>query len=256
MKPVEESVVAAMDGADAALYPYLPYILQDLWEFGANPLVIINLVKKQFGKFDQLRVLDLGCGKGAVSIQLTKALGCTCHGIDAVPEFISYARHKAEEYKVTSLCSFETGDIRLKINQLKNYDVIVLGAIGPVFGDYYETLTSLSECISEHGIFIIDDGYIEDTSPFSHPGIFKKSTIFQQIKKAGMELVLIETFKKELIAKSDKYIFKKIEKRCLELAEKYPGKKNLFLDYIQKQQIENDVLENKIIPAVLLVKGK
>lgn len=34
-KTIEESVVQAMDGTDAELFPFLPYILQDLWEIGA-----------------------------------------------------------------------------------------------------------------------------------------------------------------------------------------------------------------------------
>ncbi len=46
MKTVEESVVTAMDGSDKELYPFLPYILQDAWELGADPDTIIGLVRK------------------------------------------------------------------------------------------------------------------------------------------------------------------------------------------------------------------
>ncbi len=45
MKTIEESVVIAMDGAESNLFPYLPYILRDLWEIGSSPEVIIELIQ-------------------------------------------------------------------------------------------------------------------------------------------------------------------------------------------------------------------
>lgn len=70
MKTLEESVVTAMDGSDSELFSYLPYILQDIWEIGTSPEVIIDLVQKHTKKYSNLKVLDLGCGKGAVLIKL------------------------------------------------------------------------------------------------------------------------------------------------------------------------------------------
>ena len=256
MKTLEESVVIAMDGSDKELFPFLPYILQDLWEIGADPDAIIKLIRKHFDHFAALKVLDLGCGKGAVSVKVSQKLGCTCYGIDAIPEFIVFAQQKATEFKVNHRCTFETGDIREKVKDLSGYDIVILGAIGPVFGDYFTTLTTLTKCINENGIFIIDDGYIEDKSDFSHPLMVKKSTIIQQIEKAGMQLVENDVMDREDIKDSDDFIFNNLKKRCYELIEKYPDKQSLFLDYIKKQEIENDVLENKVIGTTMVIKKK
>lgn len=256
MKTIEESVVTAMDGSDKELFQYLPYILQDLWEIGADPDAIIRMISKHFNNYVDLKVLDLGCGKGAVSVKLSKALGCSCYGIDAISEFIEFAQQKANEYKVKHLCRFETGDIREKVKDLSGYDIIILGAIGPVFGDYFTTLKTLSKCISKNGIFIIDDGYIDDNSNFSHPLMFKKKTLMQQIAKAGMELIENDIMERDDIKDSDDNIFDKLKKRCYELIDKYPDKQNLFLDYIKKQEVENDVLENKVIGTTMMIKIK
>lgn len=256
MKTLEESVVIAMDGSDKELFPFLPYILQDLWEIGADPDAIIKLIRKHFDHFAALKVLDFGCGKGAVSVKLAQKLGCTCYGIDAISEFIAFAQQKATEFKVNHLCRFETADIREKVKDLSGYDIVILGAIGPVFGDYFTTLSTLSKCINENGIFIIDDGYIDDKSDFIHPLMFKKSTIIQQIEKAGMQLVENEIMAREDIKDSDDFIFDNLKKRCFELIDKYPEKQNLFLDYIKKQEIENDVLENKVIGTTMVIKKK
>lgn len=256
MKTIEESVVTAMDGSDKELFPYLPYILQDLWEIGADPEAIIRLISKHASSHADLHVLDLGCGKGAVSVKVSKSLGCKCHGIDAIPEFIEYARQKADEFQVAHLCRFETGDIRARVIDLSGYDIIILGAIGPVFGDYYSTLTTLSKCMNENGIFIIDDGYIENDSDYRHPLILKQATLLQQIDNAGMQLIDDDTIQQADIKDSDNQIFENLKKRCDELIEKYPDKQKLFLDYIKKQEEENDVLENKAICSTMIIKRK
>ena len=254
MKTIEESVVDALDGSDKDLFPFLPYLLQDLWEIGSDPDAIIKLIRKHCNNIAQLKVIDLGCGKGAVSVKVTKELGCTCYGIDAIPEFIEFAKQKTAEFKVNHLCKFETGDIREKVKELSGYDVIILGAIGPVFGDYFSTLSTLGKCLNERDIFIIDDGYINDNSDFDHPLMIKKANILQQIEKAGMYLVEDDVMDRDKIKDSNDSIFVHLKKRCFELIEKFPDKQALFLDYINRQEIENDVLENNVIGTTMVIK--
>jgi len=254
MKPIEECVVMAMDGSDKELFPYLPYILQDIWEIGTDPATVIDIVRANFRDYADLKILDLGCGKGAVSVKVAAAMGCSCHGIDAVPEFIAYANEKAAEYKVAHLCTFETGDIRTRIHDLGRYDVIVLGAIGPVFGDYHATLTKLSGCLNDQGIFIIDDCYIEDDSDFSHPLMVKKSTMMQHICQAGMELVEDHLFDRERINESEDFIHHHLKTRCEELIQKHPEKADLFRNYVKKQEAEIDVLLNKVVAITMVIR--
>ena len=251
---IEECVVTAMDGTDKELFPFLPYILQDTWKIGADPEIIINLIQKHMSDISNLNVLDLGCGKGAVSVQLASKLKCRCHGIDAIPEFIDEANNKAKEYSVNHLCKFEIGDIRIKIKTLPMYDVIILGAVGPVLGNYFSTLTALSNNLNPDGIIIIDDGYIEDSSSFTHPLVLKQNEVLGQIHAAGMKLVDETIIPKDKVKNSDDSIHVHLEKRCLELIEMHPNKKNLFQSYILKQEEEKYVLENKIICSTLVIK--
>lgn len=254
MKSLEKSVVTAMDGSDSELFPYLPYILQDTWEIGASPDVIIGIVQKHTKKYSNLKVLDLGCGKGAVSIKLSEKLKCSCHGIDAIKEFIDEANTKAKEYKVDSLCKFEINDIRIKAEKLFNFNVIILGAIGPVFGNYYSTLTILSKCLNKNGIIIIDDGYIEDNRNYTHPLMQKKGIILQQIKESGMQFIDEVIIKEDEIKNSDDYILENLKIRCNELIVKHPDKRSLFENYIKKQEEENEVLETKVVCSTMVIR--
>lgn len=255
MKSLEESVIISMDGTDKYIFPYLPYILQDFWEIGASPTDMIRLIEKHCTDYENLKILDLGCGKGAVSIKIAERFGCECFGFDAIKEFIEEAGEKASEYNVESLCNFEQADIREKINELPVFDVIILGAIGPIFGDYYQTLTSLKKCLKPDGLILIDDAYIEDSSSFVHPTLLKRSELLKQISDAGMKIIeelLVNDAEK--IKEEHGQEFDNIVLRCNELIHTYPEQKSLFEDYIRNQNEEYDVLDNKIIGITMAIK--
>ena len=71
------------------------------------------------------KILDLGCGKGAVLINLVKNFGCQGHGIDALPDFIEEAKEYAKKNKVEQKCTFETGDIRRMVDHHQDYDLVI-----------------------------------------------------------------------------------------------------------------------------------
>ena len=255
MKTVEESIAMAMDySQDVAIVPFLPYILQDFWELGTPPEIVINLIQKHCKNYFNLNVLDLGCGKGAVSVKLAATLKCNCYGIDGIPEFIDVSKEKANEYDVDALCQFEVGDIRGKIEELDKFDVIILGAIGQVFGNYYTTLTILSKHLNTDGIIIINDAYIEDSSTFQHPAILPKKELLKQIKQTGMELI-DESIDKYSESADPSKEMENIAIRCKELKTRYPEKASLFENYIQTQVNEYDILENKVDSSIMVVKN-
>ena len=254
MKSIEESVVTALDGSDLHLFPFLPYILQDVWEIGSSPKIILDLLRKHIRPDERLNILDLGCGKGAVSITLAHELRCKCLGIDAMKEFIEEAKKRATDYNVSSLCTFETGDIRIRIHELSGFDVIILGSIGPVFGNFSETLSTILGGLNRCGIVVFDEVYIEDTSMYTHPQLEKKGALMRHISNAQMELLDEYIVAHEQIQASNQFIFERIEKRCHELIRNHPDKKELFQNYIRQQKVENDVLEREVICSTMLLR--
>jgi len=261
MKTLEESIAAAMDSPeDVGLVPYLPYILQDFWAIGTPPETVIDLVKKHCIVETQcvasLRnapsVLDLGCGKGAVSVKLAATLKCNCYGIDGIPEFIEIAKAKAQEFGVDTLCRFEVGDIRdvETWRTASQFDVIILGAIGQVFGDYYATLSTLSEHLTPNGTVIINDAYADDTIEFKHPLVLHHRELLRQTQQAGMELIDECTDAPTNYAEE----YESLQKRCKELMAKYPEKASHFENYAHSQIDEYDALVNKLICSVMVFK--
>jgi len=254
MKTIEESIAAAMDvKQDIAIIPFLPYIFQDFWELGTPPELVIELIRRNCNDYSNLQVLDLGCGKGAVSVKTAKALRCHCYGIDAIPKFIDTANEKAKEYDVEELCRFEVGDIRVKIEEMDKFDIIILGATGPIFGDYYTALTAIGKHLSDKGIVIIEEAYINDKSSYQHPPYLLRKDLLKQFGDAGMELIDETQCDYSGIADMNNEM-ENISKRCNELKIKYPEMSSLFENYIQNQATENDALENALSGATMVLK--
>jgi len=254
MDTVKKSIVKSLDGLEFGLFPYLSYLLQDLWEIGASPETIIDLIIKHGPLKKESKVLDLGCGKGAVLIKLVKAFGCQGHGIDALPEFIEEAKIYANKNKVSEKCDFEIGDIRRLIDQFKGFDLVILGSIGPVFGDIEATLSKVQSCIKDDGFIVLDDGYLSDSSKLKSPIYFNEAETLRQIESAKMQIVDQIVLGAVEIKKSNNKIYNQIRKRSVELMKKYPEDQSIFEDYLKSQEEENDLLENHITCVTWLLK--
>jgi ubiquinone/menaquinone biosynthesis C-methylase UbiE len=258
----EEKLAQSLTGnSTTEIIPYLPYLLQDLWELGAIPGDIIQLIAFHKINTKDLKVLDLGCGKGAVSIELAKAFGFTVKGIDLLPEFIEYARQKAEEMKVSSLCEFVTGDMNLAVETEKNYDMVILGSVGSVLGGPLETLLRLKKVIKpEGGYIILDDAYIREpeNDPVLKSGgdYYSYAHWLEAFDQAGLLLIEEKTADEAELAQINESNNLAIIKRARELKTKYPDKAQLFDDYIKDQQDECDDLTENITSATWVLQCK
>lgn len=253
MKSLEESIANSLDCEHLEILPFLPYILQDFEELGTASETIIELIKKHKKNHSQLKVLDLGCGKGAVSIKISLELNCNCFGIDAVKEFITEAKNKAKQYNIDHICKFEVNDIRESILTLPKFDIIILGSIGPVFGNYSSTLSRVSKCLNDNGILLIDDGYINEKTHNSNSLYERRIDIINYSEELEIPLIdeLVLSEKEEIHNQYDKE-YENIVKRCNELVIKYPSKSNLFIDYCRKQKDEYNNLKNNFICSTMV----
>jgi len=252
MKSLEESVAWSLDGTDAGILRFLPYLLQDLREIGSDPETMARLIKGHIVK-KNLKALDLGCGKGAVSVKLAVETGCAVTGIDALPEFISEAEAWARQCNVSDRCSFETGDIRIRISELSGFDVAILGAIGPVFGNLEVTLRTVKRALKDPGYVLLDDGYIEDDLETDYNRALRKREFYRQIDAAGFTVVHEEIFGRDILTGSDEAIFSSIKKRAAELSAQYPEQADQFQNYVENQAYENTILETVITTGTWLL---
>ena len=251
MDRVEDKLAKSLTAESTDLIPYIPYLLQDLWELGSSPRDMLDLILKHVPVTKETRILDLACGKGAVIVFLARELGCRVKGIDILPEFIEFAAGKAKEWGVEDLCEFTIGDINQSVRRERDYDIAILGAVGDVLGDPEETITLLKKTVKTGGYILIDDGYGQDETNSKYHTREKWLEIFQ---KTGVRLIEEKAISDDDLADITDEQQRYIVQRANELKERLPEKGTLFEGYIQSQQAEWDELENEIIGVTLLLQ--
>ena len=261
IKEIEEKLACSLSAETTELLPFLPYLLQDFWELGSDPEVMCGLIQKHVDLSPETRVLDLACGKGAISVKIAERLQAKVKGIDILPEFIEYAVRKASEYNATDLCEFIIGDINEAIDHEKDYDIVIFGAAGIVLGNPAEMLRKLKSVIKPGGYILIDEGYLpdnvkqSDVKCNSYELLTEKqwATLFREA-----ELELVDTVFDEnnnTPASGDRETgMGFITARADELIEMHPDKKAIFEGYVLNQQNEYDDIDNTLICATWILK--
>jgi ubiquinone/menaquinone biosynthesis C-methylase UbiE len=256
VKSTKKSVIDSLDGSSIDLYPFIAYLFQDLKELGTSAVDVVHILKRNgFQKGEDVRVVDLGCGKGAVSLAIAKEFGFRVLGIDALPQFIEDAKIDARQEKIDHLCSFTVGDIRKVLQTYHQFDLAILGAVGYIFGDLEKTIQRIKTCIKDDGAILMDDAYVEEDSDFTSKHYLKRSAYERILKRCKMRIADEAVFEKEHMIASNAFIFSQIERRAKELAIQYPERKELLDDYIKRQSIENEILQEKVKCAIVYLKG-
>lgn len=250
----QESLSA--DGMDE-IEPFLPHLLQDLWALGGCPETAIDLLDSA-GVAPQPddRVVDLGCGKGAMLIQLAKRFGCRGYGVDLMTEFIDDARKLAREHGVAARVEFNTGDMRDAARPASQHGWIVYGHDAPIFGDLGETLHALRHALRPGGHLVLD---VTCRKPGAAGEESNELPLLAQLPnlfaRSGYSELGRRVFPVEEVRASNKANTSAIEKRATELKLKHPDRAQVFDDYVQNQRDESAMLENDCESLYLLLRA-
>lgn len=246
----KEKLARSLTAETTELLPYLPYLLRDFWSLGSDPRIIACLAEKH-GPYS--KILDLGCGKGAVSVELASRLKIPVKGIDIIPEFIRFATQKAKEHGVEDLCRFVTEDINLSVEKERDYDCVVFASVGNVLGNTAETLYRLKQTIKPGGYLIIDDAYLPEGQDIKYEyDYLTKSQWLTLFKDLGLKIA--EAFQHTETNLNEEKEMAYITARAEELMEKYPDKKTLFEGYIRSQQNEYDDLNESLVCVIWVLR--
>ncbi|MCL1986679.1 MAG: class I SAM-dependent methyltransferase [Firmicutes bacterium] len=257
-KKVKNRLASSLTAENSEILPFLPFLLQDFWELGSEPHIIIDLIKKHTNLNENARILDLGCGKGAVSIQIAEKLQITVRGIDLMPSFIAFAQEKAKQLNVSNLCNFSISDINNFGN--KQHDCVILGAVGAICGTYPKTFRKLTTLTKKGGYIIIDDAYIETESTKTAYNSYVPYLTQQQwnnlLQKFNLKIIAIDYNENPQNNKNldSTAGIAALSKRANQLSKAYPDKSELFENYLISQKNEYDDIDNNIICATWLLQ--
>jgi hypothetical protein len=136
-----------------------------------------------------------------------------------------------------------------------------LGAIGRVFGDYYETLSALKNYVSPTGRILVDDAWVRDENE-THEGIFQKEEILRQASRAGFHLeegyiLDFAAFPAPAgssptgLSTEHELQMQNIRRRCEERMRLCPADKDIIAEYCANQEREYYALETSLVPVIL-----
>ena len=106
----EKEMVAYALEIDEALLPFIPQRLVDFDELGIDAEIITETLA-DLHLPSSVTILDLGCGKDAVAVEIAEELAVQVLGIDLFEAFIPLCEEQAKDAGVARLCSFQHGNI-------------------------------------------------------------------------------------------------------------------------------------------------
>lgn len=253
--PVENGELAAYFGVAPEIMPFVPELLQDLWELGSDPDLIVQWLGEQ-GLAERARILDLGCGKGAVAIAVAQALGCRVDGVDAMPAFVDIARRQAVKLGVHDLCTFGVGDLRDTVRRARHYNAVLLLSVG-VLGSPAEIVGDCRRCVPPGGLMIIDDAYLRQDAAVDFPGYQQLATrdeTLRQLTSHGDHVIHEHTVPVEAVRAQNRKYTRWIERRAEQLAVRHPEHADAFVAYVAKERQECEILETAVACVIWMLR--
>lgn len=249
--PQRKAFQNSLDLTSDDLENHIPDLLSGLWELGSMPEYIIEPIdRNDLGTGN--KIIDLGCGKGAVLIKLAEKSDIKGIGIDIIPAFIEEAVKYAREYGVSDRIEFKAADIIETIKTTHKHDLVIYGYDSEILGGLGDTLRRLSTCIKRDGFMLLEFMFAER----SIEGIISCDEMKATIERAGYHILDRIDWNREAIKLTNSRNTAIIEKNVKRLLLQYPGKKELFKNYLKNQIDECLELENDYTCTTLLLRQK
>lgn len=144
------------------LVPYIPQLLADMWSLSVPPETVLELLRDEECTRDISKIMDIGCGKGAISISLARQFGYQVYGLDIYAPFVDEARTRAQEFGVDEICRFENENIKKVIHIPADYDMVLLIWVGGVLGSIADSIGQIRHLIRSGGYMLIGEGCFKD----------------------------------------------------------------------------------------------
>lgn len=253
----QNQLLAEALDVEPRVVPYIPELLADIQVMGSWPTVIVELLRPLKFREKSARILDLGCGKGAVAISMARDLGYSVKGIDLFPPFIVAAKDMARKYGVANLCRFEVGDVRAAVTHCRDYDVVVFAAIGGLFSDFSHCIARLRQTVCEGGYIVIDDGFLSHVTRLYKPGYEyyrSHAETVRQLVMHGDTLIEERVIPLEELRACNQKNTDLIRNRAATLAQRHPQHASDFASYVEWEESESEILETETTPAVWLLQ--
>lgn len=233
-------------GVHPALLPYMEWLLRDFHALGGAPEVVLDFLAGS-GIGPRSRVLDLGAGKGAISLAVAQEFKAHVLGLDLYAPFVEHARDAARDSGLEQLCEFRLADIRT-FTPPEPFDAVLCISVGNALGNLQETVAAMRAMTRPGGLMLLDDGYRLDKE-ILYPGYEQLAALdeaLRQITAHGDTVLREYRFTQAFVIEQNRRYQLRIENRAREIAAEHPELARILEDYVEEQRRECRILENKV----------
>lgn len=231
---------------DPALLPYLGRLLEGVDVLGTPPAWVTEILRAG-GLAQGARVLDLGCGKGAVTLEVAASFGARVVGVDGLADFIDAARAKAAELGLADRCRFEVGDLREWPADPDAFDAVLFTGIGDLLWGYEETIARLRRHVRPGGLVVFEDSYRVDGG---------RDEIVRALTSHGDELLAERALADDELEQLNAETNARIAANAARLERDHPESGPAIRAYARRQQDESDALEEHMTCGLWLLERR
>ena len=254
MRTETEMIAYALE-VDPQLLPWMPEILADFDALGSDANAIVQVLR-MLDLPPSVRVVDLGCGKGAVAVAIARAIGCAVEGIELFAPFVEACRDRAIAAGVSGLCRFRHADILKVAGRIQPADVAIHAALGDVLGPPDDTVGVVRRFVRPGGLILVSDGYVKDGGSADFPGfgaVGSRTDMQQRLQAHG------DVLKHEVVQQADctdayGRELAQIRARVERLAAHRPDLADALMRYLDNQAREYAYLAANINPAIWVLQ--
>ncbi|MGB0952711.1 MAG: SAM-dependent methyltransferase [Planctomycetota bacterium] len=109
------------------------------------------------------RVLDIGCGKGRLLLDILQRFGGSGVGVDPHPEAIAAALVDAEERGLTQQVQFLQENFEAERHAAAPFDLTLCLGASQALGTLEEAIPQLHHLLAPQGLLLLADGYWQST---------------------------------------------------------------------------------------------
>lgn len=254
MRSETEMVTYALE-VDSSLLPWIPELLADFGELGSDADFIVDVLRALELPASS-RVVDLGCGKGAIAVAIARQLGWRVEGYELFEPFVESCRKRAAAAGVANLCRFHHGDIQKLAGRTEPADVAIFAALGDVLGPLEHTVGVIRRFVRRGGHIVICDCYIKEGGTSAFPGFEdygSRESVRQRLQAHG------DALQREVIAPADDseaYAREmgQIRRRAEGLIARHPELKGEVMHYVENQQQTYDYMAANVVPVTWVLQ--
>lgn len=254
MRTEAEMVAYALE-VQPALLPFVPELLADLDELGSDSELIVRVLS-DLRLPPSAKVIDLGCGKGTVSIEIAEKLKLRVLGIDLFEPFIAHCQRAAAEAGVSDLCEFRHGNIARLAGGLEPADAVVFAALGDVLGPLDETMRVIRQFVKPGGLLVVSDPYVRDGGSTSFDGFDGYGSRLETIARltAWGDVLVREVVEAVDEGEDEDDESLLIMRRAKEIAQRHPELKSDLLQFAKSQGEQNDYADENLVDAIWVIQ--